>query len=151
MKQVDFSPKFSVSVVQPENRYSLRQNFCIQSQWMFTCQTMKLDRHITLHTNFNSKGIDDFIDKPINTNLLEEKTGRNPSAPLPPRSTGSAGGSWGTSPGSACLADPSRETADRHHGPSSACVSFLSPRAVQSPSVCVPTQASIPLRTIIVV
>ena len=38
---------------------------------------MKLDPYITLHTNVNSKGIEDFIDKPINTNLLEEKTGRN--------------------------------------------------------------------------
>ena len=53
------------------------QNLCIQKQWMFTCQRMKLDPYITLHTNFNSKGIEDFIDKPINTNLLEEKTGRN--------------------------------------------------------------------------
>ena len=76
-KQVDFSHKFSVSVVQPENRYPLMQNLCIQKQWMFTCQTMKLDPYITLHTNFNSKGIEDFIDKPINTNLLEEKTGMN--------------------------------------------------------------------------
>ena len=66
-----------MSVVQPENRYPLMQNLCIQKQWMFTCQTVKLNPHITPHTNFNSKGIDYFIDKPINTNLLEEKTERN--------------------------------------------------------------------------
>ena len=37
---------------------------------------MNLDPYITPHTNFNSKGIEDFMHKPININLLEEKTER---------------------------------------------------------------------------
>ena len=37
---------------------------------------MNLDPYITPHTNFNSKEIEDFMHKPININLLEEKTER---------------------------------------------------------------------------
>lgn len=67
-----------MSVVQPENRYPLMQNLCAQKQWIFKngCQRMNLDPYITPHTNFHSKGIEDFMHKPININLLEEKTER---------------------------------------------------------------------------
>ena len=54
------------------------QNLCVQKQWIFKngCQRMNLDPYITPHTNFNSKEIEDFMHKPMNINLLEEKTER---------------------------------------------------------------------------